>query len=104
MEFSCFTNQHIPSNQRENAYILKQFKNFSKIHIAAIKVSSVRCGIKSVINLQHPGEHASCGFGLEESGFSYNPEDFMQADSKCFLGGRERELCSFPFCKWSLPF
>lgn len=40
-----------------------------------------RTGIKSIINLQHPGEHASCGFGLEpESGFSYIPEDFMQED------------------------
>ena len=42
----------------------------------------LRTGIKSIINLQHPGEHASCGFGLEpESGFSYIPEDFMQEDS-----------------------
>ena len=43
---------------------------------------SFRAGIKSLINLQHPGEHASCGFGLEpESGFSYIPEHFMQEDS-----------------------
>ena len=36
-----------------------------------------------MMNLQHPGEHASCGYGLEEgSGFSYIPEDLMQADSK----------------------
>ena len=42
----------------------------------------LRTGIKSIINLQRPGEHASCGFGLEpESGFSYIPEDFMQEDS-----------------------
>lgn len=38
-------------------------------------------GIKSLINLQHPGEHNSCGFGLESvSGFSYIPEDFMKED------------------------
>ncbi|XP_053706219.1 protein tyrosine phosphatase domain-containing protein 1 isoform X1 [Synchiropus splendidus] len=38
-----------------------------------------RCGIKSVINLQIPGEHASCGNPLEpESGFSYRPEAFME--------------------------
>ena len=36
-----------------------------------------RWGITAVINLQHPGEHANCGFGLEKSGFTYNPEDFM---------------------------
>lgn len=42
----------------------------------------IRNGIKSIINLQHPDEHASCGYGLQESGFSYEPEDFMQAESK----------------------
>ncbi|NXP72064.1 PTPC1 protein, partial [Ramphastos sulfuratus] len=39
-----------------------------------------RCGIKTVINLQRPGEHASCGNPLEqESGFTYLPEAFMGA-------------------------
>ncbi|XP_034393801.1 protein tyrosine phosphatase domain-containing protein 1 isoform X2 [Cyclopterus lumpus] len=38
-----------------------------------------RYGIKTVINLQIPGEHASCGNPLEpESGFSYRPEVFME--------------------------
>ncbi|XP_028439198.1 protein tyrosine phosphatase domain-containing protein 1 [Perca flavescens] len=38
-----------------------------------------RNGIKTVINLQIPGEHASCGNRLEpESGFSYRPEVFME--------------------------
>uniref|UniRef100_A0A3Q3XHB9 Protein tyrosine phosphatase domain-containing protein 1 n=1 Tax=Mola mola TaxID=94237 RepID=A0A3Q3XHB9_MOLML len=38
-----------------------------------------RNGIKTVINLQIPGEHASCGNTLEpESGFSYCPEVFME--------------------------
>jgi len=36
--------------------------------------------IASIINLQHPGEHASCGFGLEELGFSYIPQEFMDND------------------------
>ncbi|XP_006876310.1 PREDICTED: protein tyrosine phosphatase domain-containing protein 1 [Chrysochloris asiatica] len=37
------------------------------------------CGIKTVINLQRPGEHASCGNPLEqESGFTYLPEAFME--------------------------
>ncbi|XP_055127843.1 protein tyrosine phosphatase domain-containing protein 1 isoform X3 [Symphalangus syndactylus] len=37
-------------------------------------------GIKTIINLQRPGEHASCGNPLEqESGFTYLPEAFMQA-------------------------
>ncbi|KAL4646374.1 protein tyrosine phosphatase domain-containing protein 1-like [Arapaima gigas] len=39
-----------------------------------------RCGLKTVINLQSPGEHASCGKPLEpESGFTYRPETFMEA-------------------------
>ncbi|KAM6214490.1 protein tyrosine phosphatase domain-containing protein 1 [Rhynchocyon petersi] len=38
------------------------------------------CGIKTIINLQRPGEHASCGNPLEqESGFTYLPEAFMEA-------------------------
>ncbi|TNN79706.1 Protein tyrosine phosphatase domain-containing protein 1 [Liparis tanakae] len=38
------------------------------------------CGLKTVINLQRPGEHASCGNSLEqESGFTYRPETFMEA-------------------------
>lgn len=36
-----------------------------------------RFGIKSIINLQTAGEHSSCGPGLHESGFSYNPQEFM---------------------------
>ncbi|XP_023693286.2 protein tyrosine phosphatase domain-containing protein 1 isoform X2 [Paramormyrops kingsleyae] len=39
-----------------------------------------RCGVKTVINLQRPGEHASCGKPLEQaSGFTYRPEAFMEA-------------------------
>ncbi|XP_041349456.1 protein tyrosine phosphatase domain-containing protein 1-like [Gigantopelta aegis] len=36
--------------------------------------------IKTVINLQMPGEHASCGHGNEPSGFSYNPQELMDND------------------------
>ncbi|XP_064860833.1 protein tyrosine phosphatase domain-containing protein 1 isoform X2 [Oncorhynchus nerka] len=39
-----------------------------------------RCGLRTVINLQRPGEHASCGNPLEhDSGFTYRPEVFMEA-------------------------
>ncbi|EPY78969.1 protein tyrosine phosphatase domain containing 1 isoform 1 [Camelus ferus] len=41
-------------------------------------------GIKTIINLQRPGEHASCGNPLEqESGFTYLPEAFMEAGMFC---------------------
>ncbi|XP_041080112.1 protein tyrosine phosphatase domain-containing protein 1 isoform X2 [Polyodon spathula] len=39
-----------------------------------------RYDVKTIINLQRPGEHASCGNSLEqESGFTYQPETFMDA-------------------------
>ena len=37
-------------------------------------------GIKSIFNLQIPGEHASCGQKLEDSGFTYDPNDLMTND------------------------
>ncbi|PSN44972.1 Protein tyrosine phosphatase domain-containing protein 1 [Blattella germanica] len=35
-------------------------------------------GISSIINLQKPGEHASCGGPLESSGFTYDSNVFME--------------------------
>ncbi|KAK3580159.1 hypothetical protein CHS0354_030274 [Potamilus streckersoni] len=41
-------------------------------------------GIQSILNLQTPGEHADCGPNkLDPSGFSYNPQAFM--DEKIFF-------------------
>lgn len=57
--------------------------------------SPVSHGIKTVINLQRPGEHASCGNPLEqESGFTYLPEAFMEAGSKSELPGKAPRLLS----------
>ncbi|KAJ8955323.1 hypothetical protein NQ318_003416 [Aromia moschata] len=39
-------------------------------------------GIKSIINLQCQREHASCGPPLESSGFSYDPNMFMQHNGR----------------------
>ncbi|XP_023712308.1 protein tyrosine phosphatase domain-containing protein 1 isoform X2 [Cryptotermes secundus] len=47
----------------KNKKIIEQFK---------------RLEIKSIINLQKPGEHASCGNPLENSGFTYDPNIFME--------------------------
>ena len=41
-------------------------------------------GIVAVFNLQEPGEHHRCGFGIKSSGFSYFPEKLMAAGSKFF--------------------
>ena len=37
--------------------------------------------IRSIINLQTPGEHASCGPNLQQAnGFTYDPNEFMSQD------------------------
>lgn len=40
--------------------------------------------IVAVFNLQEPGEHPFCGYGIKESGFSYYPEKLMAAGIKFF--------------------
>ncbi|GIY03409.1 protein tyrosine phosphatase domain-containing protein 1 [Caerostris darwini] len=53
-----------PSTEIIEKYkIIKQFREF---------------GIKSLINLQERGEHSSCGVPLERSGFTYDPQIFME--------------------------
>ena len=43
--------------------------------------STQNARIKSIINLQTPGEHASCGPNLQQAnGFTYDPNDFMSQD------------------------
>uniref|UniRef100_A0ACB8EHA7 Uncharacterized protein n=1 Tax=Sphaerodactylus townsendi TaxID=933632 RepID=A0ACB8EHA7_9SAUR len=56
-----------------------------------------RCDIKTVINLQRPGEHASCGNPLEqESGFTYLPEAFMEAGIYFYnFGWKDYGVASF---------
>ncbi|XP_077181702.1 protein tyrosine phosphatase domain-containing protein 1 isoform X2 [Paroedura picta] len=56
-----------------------------------------RCDIKTVINLQRPGEHASCGYPLEQdSGFTYRPEVFMEAGIYFYnFGWKDYGVASF---------
>ena len=43
--------------------------------------STQNARIKSIINLQTPGEHASCGPNLQQAnGFTYDPNEFMSQD------------------------
>ncbi|KAF2351426.1 Protein-tyrosine phosphatase-like [Trinorchestia longiramus] len=42
--------------------------------------------IRTIINLQTVGEHASCGGPLLPGGFSYDPNTFMENNSKCYDG------------------
>ena len=52
--------------------------NTSQIETCDLIKQFNKNGIKSIINLQMPGEHASCGPKLEPSGFTYDPNDFMK--------------------------
>ncbi|TKS73355.1 Protein tyrosine phosphatase domain-containing protein 1 [Collichthys lucidus] len=56
-----------PSNRLIEKYnIIEQFR---------------RLNVKSIINMQLPGEHAHCGPALDpESGFTYSPQIFMEND------------------------
>lgn len=45
-----------------------------------------RLNIKSIINMQLPGEHAHCGPDLDpNSGFTYSPQIFIENQSQSFI-------------------
>ncbi|KAK2493638.1 hypothetical protein MC885_008620 [Smutsia gigantea] len=69
-----------PSTELLQKYcVIEQFQRQEPLCSHAF-LSQLIHGIKTVINLQRPGEHASCGNPLEqESGFTYLPEAFMEA-------------------------
>jgi hypothetical protein len=52
-------------------------------HLRNLSFFQYRNNIKSIINLQEPGEHANCGNALTSSGFSYDPTLFMENNGKC---------------------
>lgn len=59
------------------------FPNLKKIILYIINdYHKSSWGIKSIINLQTPKEHASCGPPLEDSGYTYDPAIFMENESK----------------------
>ena len=43
------------------------------------------CGIGAIFNLQEPGEHAACGDGILQGGFSYAPEELMARGIRFYL-------------------
>ncbi|XP_054634995.1 protein tyrosine phosphatase domain-containing protein 1 isoform X1 [Dunckerocampus dactyliophorus] len=68
--YSSWVTDHLLAMSRPSTEIIEKYNIIEQFR---------RNGIKTVINLQTPGEHASCGNPLEpESGFSYNPEAFMK--------------------------
>ncbi|CAG6021640.1 unnamed protein product [Menidia menidia] len=68
--YSSWITDHLLAMSRPSTEIIEKYNIVDQFK---------RSGIKTVINLQIPGEHASCGKPLEpESGFSYRPEVFME--------------------------
>ncbi|XP_017264831.1 protein tyrosine phosphatase domain-containing protein 1 [Kryptolebias marmoratus] len=68
--YSSWVTDHLLAMSRPSTEIIEQYDIIGQFR---------RNGIKTVINLQVPGEHAFCGKPLEpESGFSYHPEVFMK--------------------------
>ncbi|XP_034885117.1 protein tyrosine phosphatase domain-containing protein 1 isoform X1 [Mirounga leonina] len=69
--YSSWVTENILAMARPSTELLEKYRLIEQFHSH---------GIKTVINLQRPGEHASCGNPLEqESGFTYLPEAFMEA-------------------------
>ncbi|XP_061591820.1 protein tyrosine phosphatase domain-containing protein 1 [Cololabis saira] len=68
--YSSWITEHLLAMSRPSTEIIEKYCIIDQFK---------RNGIKTVINLQIPGEHANCGPPLEpESGFSYRPEVFME--------------------------
>ncbi|XP_061650156.1 protein tyrosine phosphatase domain-containing protein 1 isoform X1 [Phyllopteryx taeniolatus] len=68
--YSSWVTDHLLAMSRPSTEIIEKYNIIDQF---------IRNSIKTVINLQIPGEHAGCGNPLEpESGFSYNPETFME--------------------------
>ncbi|XP_067861352.1 protein tyrosine phosphatase domain-containing protein 1 [Heptranchias perlo] len=77
--FSAWVTDEIVAMARPSTKIIKKFNIIEQFK---------GLNIKSVINLQVPGEHAHCGDPLEfRSGFSYLPEIFMENDIYFFNFG-----------------
>ncbi len=69
--FSHWVTEGIVAMARPNTHLLREGGLLEEFR---------RKGVRSVINLQTPGEHASCGPKLDKSGFSYDPNDLMKND------------------------
>ncbi|XP_041860108.1 protein tyrosine phosphatase domain-containing protein 1 [Melanotaenia boesemani] len=68
--YSSWITDHLLAMSRPSTEVIEKYNIIDQFK---------RNDIKTVINLQIPGEHASCGKPLEpESGFSYRPEVFME--------------------------
>ncbi|XP_018585969.1 protein tyrosine phosphatase domain-containing protein 1 [Scleropages formosus] len=68
--FSTWVTDDIVAMARPSTWLIKRYSIIDQFQ---------KLSIKSIINMQLPGEHAHCGPPLEpDSGFSYSPQVFME--------------------------
>lgn len=73
--FSSWVTDDILAMARPSTYLMKRYSIIEQFK---------QLNIKSIINMQLPGEHAHCGPPLEpDSGFTYSPQIFM--DNQIFF-------------------
>ncbi|XP_051580635.1 protein tyrosine phosphatase domain-containing protein 1 [Myxocyprinus asiaticus] len=69
--FSSWVTDDIIAMARPSTHLIKRYSIIEQFK---------RLNIKSIINMQLPGEHAHCGPALEpDSGFTYSPQVFMDS-------------------------
>ncbi|XP_026221904.1 PTP_PTPDC1 domain-containing protein [Anabas testudineus] len=70
--FSSWVTDDIIAMTRPSNHLIEKYNIIEQFH---------KLNIKSIINMQFPGEHAHCGPPLDpESGFTYSPQTFMDND------------------------
>ncbi|KAG7217433.1 hypothetical protein INR49_021600 [Caranx melampygus] len=70
--FSSWVTDDIIAMARPSTHLIEKYNIIEQFR---------RLNIKSIINMQFPGEHAHCGPSLDpESGFTYSPQIFMEND------------------------
>ncbi|XP_030587322.1 protein tyrosine phosphatase domain-containing protein 1 isoform X2 [Archocentrus centrarchus] len=70
--FSSWVTDDIIAMARPSSYLIEKYNIIHQFQ---------RLNIRSIINMQLPGEHAHCGPPLDpESGFTYSPQTFMDND------------------------
>uniref|UniRef100_A0A665UUR8 Protein tyrosine phosphatase domain-containing protein 1 n=1 Tax=Echeneis naucrates TaxID=173247 RepID=A0A665UUR8_ECHNA len=70
--FSSWVTGDIIAMARPSSHLIEKYNIINQFH---------RLNIKSIINMQLPGEHAHCGPPIDhESGFTYSPKTFMDND------------------------
>lgn len=77
---SDLINDNIIASQRPSTILIKKYDLIKELKNKSIGL---------IINLQQEGEHPYCGPNkvLEDSGFSYNPHDFISEGIDVILGG-----------------